>query len=90
MNVYPSDDGRAAPIRLERGSDVVRSLDEAAGELGIHGGTVQGHRGRVRARCGLLQAGREALRDDPGVFRALDGPAPIRKQEDDLGLAVWR
>jgi hypothetical protein len=34
MNVYPSDDGRAALIRLERGSDVLRSLDEAAGELG--------------------------------------------------------
>ncbi len=40
MNVYPSDDGRAALIRLERGSDLLRSLDEAAGELGIHAGTV--------------------------------------------------
>jgi len=33
MNVYPSDDGRAALIRLERGSDLLRSLNEAAGEL---------------------------------------------------------
>jgi predicted DNA-binding protein with PD1-like motif len=41
MKVYPSDDGRAALIRLERGSDVLRSLDEAAEELGIHAGTVQ-------------------------------------------------
>jgi predicted DNA-binding protein with PD1-like motif len=41
MNVYPSDDGRAALIRLERGSDVLQSLDEAARELGIYAGTVQ-------------------------------------------------
>lgn len=41
MKVYPSDDGRAALIRLERGSDVLRSLDEAAEERGIHAGTVQ-------------------------------------------------
>jgi predicted DNA-binding protein with PD1-like motif len=41
MKVYSSDDGRAGLIRLERGSDVLRSLDEAAEELGIHAGTVQ-------------------------------------------------
>jgi predicted DNA-binding protein with PD1-like motif len=23
-------------------------------------------------------------------FRALDGPPPVREQDDDIGLAVWK
>ena len=41
MNLYPSNDGRAALIRLERGSDMLRSLNEAAARLGISAGTIQ-------------------------------------------------
>ena len=41
MDIYPSDDGRAALVRLERGSDMLRSLNDAAAELGIQAGTVQ-------------------------------------------------
>jgi predicted DNA-binding protein with PD1-like motif len=141
MNVYPSDDGRAALIRLERGSDVLRSLDEAAGDLGIHAGTVQAigavselvvgyYRqdekryvtipfpehleigsaiGNVSLKDGKpfvhmhVTAARESGETVGGhlmegtkaflieaYFRALGGPAPVRNQEDDLGLAVWR
>jgi predicted DNA-binding protein with PD1-like motif len=38
---YPSDDGRAAFVRLPRGVDLLESLNEAAVELGIEAGTLQ-------------------------------------------------
>jgi predicted DNA-binding protein with PD1-like motif len=41
LKVYPSDDKKAAFVRLERGSDMLTSLTQAAGELGIDAGTVQ-------------------------------------------------
>ncbi len=41
MNIYPSDDGKAAFVRLARGSDLLGGLTEAAEKLGIEAGTVQ-------------------------------------------------
>ena len=41
MNIYPSDDGKAAFVRLPRGADMLPSLNEAAAKLGIEAGTVQ-------------------------------------------------
>ena len=41
MNIYPSDDGKAAFVRLERGSDLLVGLTEAARKLGVEAGTVQ-------------------------------------------------
>src|SRR5205823_1914358 len=41
VKLYPSDDKRASFVRLERGSDMLRSLTEAASELGIEAGTIQ-------------------------------------------------
>ena len=41
MNYYRSDDGNASFVRLERGSDMLASLNEAAQELGFEAGTVQ-------------------------------------------------
>ncbi len=41
MKIYPSEDGMAALVRLERGSDMLGSLNEAAAKLGIDAGTVQ-------------------------------------------------
>jgi uncharacterized protein len=41
MRIYPSDDGKAAFVRLERGSDLLSELNEAAAALAIQAGTVQ-------------------------------------------------
>ena len=41
MFTYPSDDGRAAFVRLPRGVDLLESLNEAAAELAIEAGTLQ-------------------------------------------------
>ena len=39
--MYPSDDGNAAFVRLERGTDMLEELNAAAAKLGIEAGTVQ-------------------------------------------------
>ena len=141
MNVYPSEDGRAALVRLERGSDMLRSLNEAAAELGIRAGTVQaiGAVGELAVAYFVQEEkryhdirfpehleigsvlGNVSLKDGApfvhmhvtatrmdgttvgghltegtrvflieAYFRALDGPAPLREQDDEIGLAVWR
>jgi predicted DNA-binding protein with PD1-like motif len=41
MNVYPSDDHKAAFVRLARGSDLLQGLTEAAQKLGLEAATVQ-------------------------------------------------
>jgi predicted DNA-binding protein with PD1-like motif len=41
VKVYPSEDGKAAFVRLERGTDLLASLNEGAAELGVEAGTVQ-------------------------------------------------
>jgi predicted DNA-binding protein with PD1-like motif len=41
VKVYPSEDGKAAFVRLERGSDLLDALNDAAAELGVDAGTVQ-------------------------------------------------
>jgi predicted DNA-binding protein with PD1-like motif len=41
MRIYPSDDGRAAFIRLARGDDLLEQLNAAAAELEFDGATVQ-------------------------------------------------
>ncbi|MFN2544353.1 MAG: PCC domain-containing protein, partial [Actinomycetota bacterium] len=41
MQIYPSDDSKAAFVRLARGDDMLRGLTEAAQKLGIEAGTVQ-------------------------------------------------
>src|SRR5438309_11394149 len=41
MQIYPSEDKRAALVRLERGADLLVSLNEAAAELGYDAATLQ-------------------------------------------------
>jgi len=41
VEVYPSDDGNAAFVRLDRGTDMLQGLNEAAAKLGVEAGTVQ-------------------------------------------------
>ena len=141
MHVYPSDDGRAAFVRLERGSDLLGSLTEAARELGVEAATVQAIGAVSELVVGYYQQGEreylmipfhEHLEITSGLgnvsqrdggpfvhlhvtasradgttvgghlmegtkvflieayFRKLDGPAPERRQDDDIGLAVWQ
>jgi uncharacterized protein len=141
VRVYPSEDGKAAFVRLERGSDLLTSLNEAAAELGLESATLQvvgavealkvayyrqdtkeyethefdapheisGGVGNVslkdgkpfvhihvtgsgadgRAVAGHLVEGTRVFLIE-AYFRDLGGPAPVREQEDDLGLAVWQ
>jgi uncharacterized protein len=41
MKTYPSDDGNAAFVSLERGEDLLEGLNAAVAELGIESGTLQ-------------------------------------------------
>jgi uncharacterized protein len=41
VKAYPSDDGNAAFVSLERGEDLLDGLNRAVGELGIDAGTIQ-------------------------------------------------
>jgi len=41
VQIYPSDDGNAAFVRLDRGTDMLQGLNEAAAKLGVEAGTVQ-------------------------------------------------
>ncbi|MBI4260115.1 MAG: DNA-binding protein [Actinobacteria bacterium] len=41
MRIYPSDDGSAAFVRLERGDDLLERLNAAAAELGMEAATLQ-------------------------------------------------
>lgn len=41
MKTFPSDDGNAAFISLERGEDLLDGLNRAVGELGVEAGTIQ-------------------------------------------------
>jgi predicted DNA-binding protein with PD1-like motif len=41
MRTYPSEDGQAALVSLERGEDLVEGLHRALADLGLRAGTVQ-------------------------------------------------
>jgi len=141
LKVYPSDDKNASFVRLERGSDMLNSLTEAARELGIDAGTVQAIGAVSELVVGYYRQeekeylripfpehleigsalGNVSLKDGrpfvhmhvtatradgttvgghlmegttvflvEAYFRTLGGPAPVRKPEEDLGLAVWQ
>jgi uncharacterized protein len=141
MRSYPSDDERAAFVRLERGADLLEGLNAAAAELGYDAATLQivgaverlavafyrqdthvyerheydapheisGGVGNVSLKDGtpfvhihVTGSGADGttvaghLVDGTRVFmieayfRKLDGPAPVRELEEDLGLPVWR
>lgn len=141
MLIYPSDDGKAGFVRLERGSDLLQGLNEAAAKLGIEAGTVQAigavhdlvigyfdqdrkeyrtnsfpggfeigsglgnvslKDGRPFVHLHVIATGPDGasigghLMEGTNVFmieaylRQLGGPAPVREQDEDIGLAVWR
>ena len=140
MLIYPSDDGNAAFVRLERGSDMLEGLTEAAAKLGVEAGTVQAIGAVSELAIGYFDQGRKEYRANsfPSAFeigsgvgnvslkegnpfvhlhvvatgpdgasvgghlmegtkvylieaylRRLGGPAPVREQDEDIGLAVW-
>ena len=141
MDIYPSDDGKAAFVRLERGSDMLQGLNEAAAKLGIEAGTVQAIGAVSELAVGYFDQDRKEYRTNafPSAYeigsglgnvsikdgqpfvhlhviatgpdgatvgghlmegtkvymveaylRQLGGTAPVREQDDDIGLAVWR
>jgi uncharacterized protein len=141
MLIYPSEDGNAAFVRFDRGTDMLKSLNEAAQELAVEAGTVQAIGAVSELVIGYFDQDRKEYRTnsfpsayeigsgvgnvslkegEPFVhlhvvatgpdgasvgghlmegttvylieayFRRLGGPAPVREQDDDIGLAVWR
>jgi predicted DNA-binding protein with PD1-like motif len=141
VEIYPSDDQSAAFVRLDRGTDMLQGLNEAAGKLGIEAGTVQVIGAVTELVVGYFDQGRKEYRttsipssfeigsgignvsikegqpfvhlhvvatgpDGAAIgghlmegtkvyvveayFRRLGGPPPVREQDDDIGLAVWR
>ena len=54
MKTYPSDDGRAAFVSLDRGEDLLAGLNAAVGELGLEGATLQVIGGLERATLGYF------------------------------------
>ena len=138
MKTYPSDDGKAAFVSLERGEDLLDGLNRAVRELGIEAATLQVIGGLEEAKVGYFDRdakqyleiptghvemqglGNVSLRDgEPFIhlhlalsgrngstigghalegckafvveayFRKLDGPAPTREENSDIGLRVW-
>ena len=139
MKTYPSNDGGAAFVSLERGEDLLDGLNRAVAELGIQAATIQVIGGLDEAKVGYFDRevqqyreistghveiasglGNVSLRDDQpfihlhlalsgptgttlgghamegckafvveAYFRKLDGPAPTRVENQDIGLRVW-
>ena len=140
MLIYQSDDGNAAFVRLDKGTDLLEGLNEAAEKLGIDAGTVQAIGAVSELVIGYFDQTRKEYRTNsfPNAFeigsgignvslkdgkpfvhlhvvatgpdgaslgghlmpgakvylieaylRRLGGAAPVREQDDDLGLAVW-
>jgi uncharacterized protein len=136
---YPSDDGKAAFVSLERGEDLLDGLNRAVQKLGLQAATLQVIGGLEEAKVGYFEPeakqyreiatdhveiaaglGNVSLRDgEPFIhlhlalsgstgatigghalegckafvveayFRKLEGPAPTREENPDIGLKVW-
>lgn len=54
MKTYPSEDGKAAFVSLERGEDLLEGLNGAVEELGVEAGTVQVIGGLEEATVGYF------------------------------------
>ena len=139
MKTYPSEDGSAAFVSLERGEDLLDGLNRAVADLGFQAATIQVIGGLDEAKVGYFDRevkqyreistghveissglGNVSLRDDQpfihlhlalsgptgttlgghamegckafvveAYFRKLDGPAPTRVENEDIGLRVW-
>jgi predicted DNA-binding protein with PD1-like motif len=139
VKTYPSDDGKAAFVSLERGEDLLDGLNRAVQELGLRAATLQVIGGLEAGKVGYFDSqakqyreiatdhveiaaglGNVSLRDgEPFIhlhlalsgptgatigghalegckafvveayFRKLEGPAPTREENPDIGLKVW-
>ena len=54
MKTYPSDDGKAAFVSLERGEDLLDGLNRAVQELGLQSATLQVIGGLEEAKVGYF------------------------------------
>jgi hypothetical protein len=54
MKTYPSEDGKAAFVSLERGEDLLEGLNGAVEELGVEAGTLQVIGGLEKATVGYF------------------------------------
>jgi predicted DNA-binding protein with PD1-like motif len=54
VKTYPSDDGKAAFVSLERGEDLLHGLNQAVQELGLQAATLQVIGGLEEAKVGYF------------------------------------
>ena len=75
MEVYPSEDGKAAFVRLDRGADMLQELNEAAAKLGVEAGTVQAIGAVSELVIGYFDQGRKEYRTTalPSSFEISSG-----------------
>jgi len=65
VKTYPSDDGNAAFVSLERGEDLLDGLNRAVAELGVEAGTIQVIGALEEAVVGYFDPGTQAYRNIP-------------------------
>ncbi len=75
MEIYPSEDGKAAFVRLERGADMLEELNSAAAKLGVEAGTVQAIGAVSELVIGYFDQGRKEYRTTalPSSFEISSG-----------------
>jgi len=75
VEVYPSEDGKAAFVRLDRGADMLQELNEAAAKLGVEAGTVQAIGAVSELVIGYFDQGRKEYRTTalPSSFEISSG-----------------
>jgi len=75
VEVYPSEDGKAAFVRLERGTDMLQELNEAAAKLGVEAGTIQAIGAVSELVIGYFDQGRKEYRTTalPSSFEISSG-----------------
>jgi len=75
VEIYPSEDGKAAFVRLERGADMLEELNSAAAKLGVEAGTVQAIGAVSELVIGYFDQGRKEYRTTalPSSFEISSG-----------------
>lgn len=83
MRTYPSQDGRAAFVSLERGEDLLEGLDRAVSDLGLEAATLQVIGALERASLGYFDpASARYLRTETGHVVIASGLGNVSLRDD--------
>jgi predicted DNA-binding protein with PD1-like motif len=84
VEIYPSEDGKAAFVRLERGADMLQGLNEAAAKLGIEAGTIQAIGAVSELTIGYFDQDRKEYRTNafPSAFEIGSGLGNVSLKDE--------